>query len=88
MKKFFSIIIVITVMVISLFYLFNYMKKTRYPSIPNIDVTYNQQNIETVSGFCNWSAKDSGANSIFPKDEDPEKLVENLNSIFVKKKIL
>lgn len=72
-------------MVISLFYLFNYTKKTRYPSIPNIYVTYNQQNIETVSGLCNWFDKGTGGNSCFPKENDPEKLVKNLTSISVKK---
>jgi hypothetical protein len=85
LKKIFSVIIAIIIIVISIFYLFNHMKKSRYPSMPDIEVTYNQQNIETVSGLCNWFDKDTGGNSWFPKESDPEKLVENLNSISVKK---
>lgn len=57
------------------------MNKTIYSSMPDIEVTYNQQNIETVSGLCNWFDKDTGGNSWFPKESDPEKLVENSNSI-------
>lgn len=85
MKKIFSIIIAITVIVISIFYLFNYMNTTRYSSMPDIDVTYNQQKIETVSGPCNWFDKNTGGNSWFPKESDPDKLVENVNSIYIKK---
>jgi len=85
LKKIFSVTIVIAVIVICIFYLFNYINKTRYPSMPNIEVTYNQQNIETVSGLCNWFDKDTGGNSWFPKESNPEKLVGNLNSISVKK---
>lgn len=53
--------------------------------MPNINITYNQQNIETVEGLCNWFDKAAGGNSRFPGESDPEKLVRNLNNISVKK---
>lgn len=83
MKKLFSIIIVITLIVSILVYLLNSMKEIIPPSLPNIKVTYNKQNIETALGEYNWFDKEVGGNTCF--GEAPEKIVKNLKSISAKR---